>query len=150
MPGENCAILGCGSCRRTKGIGIWKLPAPKDEAHKKWRDEWLQYITRSRDLDRLFKELLVKDREFKCENVSRQKTSKYVSKSKQIRTYSMRKHVICTCLYSPFYYYDFILVPLYCSCYVRNIGMNVKWLIILLFTPRSWRKRDRDSAQFRK
>ena len=36
--GENCAILGCGSCRRTKGIGIWKLPAPKDEAHKKWRD----------------------------------------------------------------------------------------------------------------
>ena len=68
MPGENCAILGCGSCRRTKGIGIWKLPAPKDEAHKKWRDEWLQQITRSRDLDRLFKELLAKDRVFTCEN----------------------------------------------------------------------------------
>ena len=67
MPGENCAILGCGSCRRTKGNGIWKLPAPKDEAHKKWRDEWLQQITRSRDLDRLFEELLVKDRMFTCE-----------------------------------------------------------------------------------
>ena len=38
MPGENCAILGCGSRRRTKGIGIWKRPAPKDEAHKKWRN----------------------------------------------------------------------------------------------------------------
>ena len=67
MPGENCAILGCGSCRRTKGIGTWKLPAPKDEAHKKWRDEWLQQITRSRDLDRPFRELLAKDRVFTCE-----------------------------------------------------------------------------------
>ena len=53
------------ACRRTKGIGIWKLPAPKDEAHKKWRDdEWLQQITRSRDMDRHFKELLAKDRVF--------------------------------------------------------------------------------------
>ena len=67
MPGENCAILGCGSCRRTKGIGIWKLPAPKDEAHKKWRGEWLQQITRSRDLDRPFRELLAKDRVFTFE-----------------------------------------------------------------------------------
>ena len=22
MPGDNCAVFGCGSCRRTKGIGI--------------------------------------------------------------------------------------------------------------------------------
>ncbi|XP_044165858.1 uncharacterized protein LOC122949872 [Acropora millepora] len=63
MPGENCAILGCGSRRRTKGIGIWKSPAPKDEAHKKW----LQRITRSRDMDRHFKELLAKHRVFTCE-----------------------------------------------------------------------------------
>ena len=76
MPGENCAILGCGSCRRTKDIGIWKLPAPKDEAHKKWRDEWLQQITRSRDLDRLFKELLAKDRVFTCENYDLAKRAK--------------------------------------------------------------------------
>ena len=40
MPGANCAVFGCGSCRRTKGIGIWKLPVAKDEAHRKWRDEW--------------------------------------------------------------------------------------------------------------
>ena len=41
MPGANCSVFGCGSCRRTKGIGIWKLPVAKDEAHGTWRDEWL-------------------------------------------------------------------------------------------------------------
>ena len=37
MPGENCAVFGCGSCRRTKGIGIWKLPSAKEEAHLTWK-----------------------------------------------------------------------------------------------------------------
>ena len=67
MPGENCVILGCRSRRRTKGIDIWKRPAPKDEAHKKWRNEWRQQITRSRDMDRHFKELLAKHRVFPSE-----------------------------------------------------------------------------------
>ena len=44
MPGVNCSVFGCGSCRRTKGMGIWKLPLAKDEAHGKWRDEWLGEI----------------------------------------------------------------------------------------------------------
>ena len=26
MPGANCAVFGCGSWRKTKGTGIWKLP----------------------------------------------------------------------------------------------------------------------------
>ena len=26
MPGCNRAVFGCGTCRRTKGIGIFKLP----------------------------------------------------------------------------------------------------------------------------
>ena len=29
MPGVNCSVLGCGSCRRSKGIGIFKLPVAK-------------------------------------------------------------------------------------------------------------------------
>ena len=41
MPGVNCSVYGCGSCRRTKGIGIFKVPLPKDDAHRRWRDEWL-------------------------------------------------------------------------------------------------------------
>ena len=31
MPGRNCAVFGCGSCRPTKGTGIWKLPSAVDE-----------------------------------------------------------------------------------------------------------------------
>ena len=68
MPGDNCAVFGCGSCRRTKGLGIWKLPAPKDEAHKKWREDWLAEITKTRESDHNFKVLLAKDRVFTCEN----------------------------------------------------------------------------------
>ena len=26
MPGVNCSVYGCGSCRRTNGIGIFKVP----------------------------------------------------------------------------------------------------------------------------
>ena len=55
MPGENCAVFGCGSCRRTKGIGIWKLPLVKDEAHEKWREEWLGEIKKTREMDRNFR-----------------------------------------------------------------------------------------------
>ena len=25
MPGDNCSVFGCGTCRRTKGVVIWKL-----------------------------------------------------------------------------------------------------------------------------
>jgi len=49
MPGDNCAVFGCGSCRRTKGIDTWKLPASKDDATKKWRKDWLNEITKKVD-----------------------------------------------------------------------------------------------------
>ena len=49
MPGENCAVWGCGSCRRTKGLGIFKLPAAKDPEHKTWREAWLGEITKTRE-----------------------------------------------------------------------------------------------------
>ena len=32
MPGVTCAVIGCGSCRRTKVIGIFKLPSAKDDS----------------------------------------------------------------------------------------------------------------------
>lgn len=67
MPGDNCSVLGCGSCRRTKGIGIWKLPLAKDEAHRKWREEWLGEIKKTRDMDPDFREQIKKDRVYTCE-----------------------------------------------------------------------------------
>lgn len=67
MPGENCAVFGCESCRRTKGIGIWKLPLVKDEAHEKWREEWLGEMKKTREMDRNFRELIKYDRVYTCE-----------------------------------------------------------------------------------
>ncbi|KXJ07724.1 DNA transposase THAP9 [Exaiptasia diaphana] len=67
MPGDNCAVFGCGSSRRTKGIGIWKLPSGKDEESRKWRDAWLKEITKCREMDQNFRNQLKYDRVFICE-----------------------------------------------------------------------------------
>jgi len=54
MPDVNCAIIGCGSCHRTKGIGIFKLPLAKDDKHKRWRDEWVGELKKTREVDKDF------------------------------------------------------------------------------------------------
>ena len=54
MPGVNCAIVGCGTSRRTKGIGIFKLPAAKNGEYKRWREEWLSEITKTRRSERKY------------------------------------------------------------------------------------------------
>ena len=54
MPGVNCAVVGCGTSRRTKGIGIFKLPAAKNAKYKRWREEWLSEITKTRVIDKAF------------------------------------------------------------------------------------------------
>ena len=54
-----------------EGQKVWaflKLPAQKDDAHKKWREDWLAETTRTRESDHNFKFLLAKDRVFTCEN----------------------------------------------------------------------------------
>ena len=61
MPGRNCAVIGCGSCRRTKGIGIFKLPLASDEIQKKWRDEWLAELKKTREVDQDFREQIKRD-----------------------------------------------------------------------------------------
>jgi len=67
MPGENCAVFGCGSCRRTKGLGIFKLPRSKDEEHKTWREAWLSEITKTREKNSEFQRLIDNDTVFTCE-----------------------------------------------------------------------------------
>ena len=65
MPGDNCAIYGCGTNRRTKGIGIFKLPSEK--LYPEWRKRWLNQITKSRVIDDGFKRQLQNDRIYTCE-----------------------------------------------------------------------------------
>ena len=67
MPGNNCAVFGCGSCRRTNGIGIWKLPFPRNEEYKKWRQEWLSELTKTCEVDKDFQKQIEADRVFTCE-----------------------------------------------------------------------------------
>ena len=55
MPGVNCAVVGCGTSRRTKGIGIFKLPAAKNDKYKRWREERLSEITKTRVIDKAFR-----------------------------------------------------------------------------------------------
>ena len=67
MPGVNCAVFGCGTCRRTKGIGIFKLPAPKNDEYISWRKAWLSELTKSRVVDNDFKQKILQDTVFTCE-----------------------------------------------------------------------------------
>ncbi len=67
MPGDNCAVFGCGTSRRTKGIVIFKLPAPKNADFEKLRADWLNQISKSRVIDRDFKERIENDRVYTCE-----------------------------------------------------------------------------------
>ena len=67
MPGSNCAIFGCGTCRNQKEIGIFKLPAPKDEIFSKWRSDLLSVITKDRVVDAKLKNQIDKDTVSICE-----------------------------------------------------------------------------------
>lgn len=69
MPGANCSIRNCGASRRTKGIGIFRLPheKPSDEAHQAWRDAWLHAVLTTRVKDEGFAELIDKGNVYACE-----------------------------------------------------------------------------------
>ena len=67
MPGVNCVIVGCGTSFRTKGIGIFKLPAAKNDKYKRRREEWLSEITKTRVIDKAFREKILNDTVYTCE-----------------------------------------------------------------------------------
>ena len=52
MTDDNCAVVNCGTNRRTKGIGIFKLPSKK--LHPERRKEWVNEITKTRTVDALY------------------------------------------------------------------------------------------------
>ena len=46
MPGENCAIFGCSTSRRHKGVSIFKIPVAKDEENKNWVRQLINIVTK--------------------------------------------------------------------------------------------------------
>ena len=79
MPGVNCAVFGGGPCRRTKGIGIFKLPSAKDEKHKRWREEWLDELKITRELDEDFRRQINQEKVSRAKSIFTSKILKYVS-----------------------------------------------------------------------
>ena len=67
MPGDNCAFNKCGVNRRTKGVGLFKLPKGKDVEHEKWRRDILNVLTKFRVQDDNFKRQLANDSLHICE-----------------------------------------------------------------------------------
>ena len=65
MPGKNCCIPNCGSCRRKKNIGIFKLPSSKND--KEWREKFLGEIKKTRTVDNQFQGQIDKDHVYTCE-----------------------------------------------------------------------------------
>ena len=69
MPGENCSIFGCGTCRNQSVHGIFKIPTAKDLT-KKWRSDMLSIITKDRVVDAKFKKRIDANKVFICEKHS--------------------------------------------------------------------------------
>ena len=69
MPGANCSIYGCGTCRNQKNYSIFKVPATKDddEVHNKWRKDLIHVITRDRIVDSHLRKLIAGSRLYICE-----------------------------------------------------------------------------------
>ena len=46
MPGENYCVVNCGTSRKSKSIGIFKLPSKK--RHEEWREKCLGEIKKNK------------------------------------------------------------------------------------------------------
>ena len=72
MPGANCCIPLCGKCRNDKSkvdrvgnkFGIFKIP-PKEQ--KEWRANFLNAITKDREIDDILRKNIEKDTVWVCE-----------------------------------------------------------------------------------
>ena len=67
MPGANCAIFGCPTSRKTKGISIHKVPAGEDDFNKTWREQLICIITKDRTVDQSLKSQIESKQLFICE-----------------------------------------------------------------------------------
>lgn len=73
MPGENCSIYGCGTCRRPqfKGMSIFQVPefrkGPGNEAHNKWRIDFLNEVAATRLSDAEYKTIINSNNVYACE-----------------------------------------------------------------------------------
>ena len=77
MPDVNLSVYDYGTCRRTKGI--FRVPLAKDDAHRRWRDEWLGEIKKPGKWTRILEERSMMTRATRARSISTQRKLKYVS-----------------------------------------------------------------------
>ena len=67
MPGANCCIPLCGTSRRHKRIGIFGIIAATDQKITEWRKNLLGEIKKTREVDKVFHEQILKNSVKICE-----------------------------------------------------------------------------------
>ena len=115
MPGENCCVVNCSTSRRTKGIGIFKIPSAK--RYPEWRKEWLNSITKTRVVDENFKIQISNDRVYACQKHFKDDD---IETSKFVDTFSLLK-----CSWSVHFYYNFVSFIHFCT--VQNFFFLSWW-----------------------
>ena len=67
MSAANCCIPLCGTSRRHKGIGIFGIIAATDKKSTEWRENLLGEIKKTREVDKAFREQILKNSLKICE-----------------------------------------------------------------------------------
>ena len=69
MPGDNCSIYVCTVSRRSKykGIVIFRVPAPKTEFEKSWKDKLVAAVVITKEIDVPLRERIKSGRLFICQ-----------------------------------------------------------------------------------
>ena len=67
----NRVVVGCDTSRRTKGIIIFKFLEAKNDQYKKWREEWLSKIIKTRFIGQALQEKMFNDSVHKSEKHSK-------------------------------------------------------------------------------
>ena len=67
--GDNCSIYGCTVSRRSKykGIASSKVPAPKTEFEKSWKNKLVDVTTKGREIDGVLRERIKSGKLFICQ-----------------------------------------------------------------------------------
>ena len=94
MPRDNCAVFGCGSNRRTKGLGIFKLPAPSNDNQRNGEEICSMRSRKARLLIRHLRKRSRRTQFIFVKNISSLQILKYVSNQVVIKLKGDRLQIL--------------------------------------------------------
>ena len=84
MPGDNCSMFGCTVDLNIKEQLLFKVPAPKSEFEKRWKDKLVVVITKDREVDVARRERIESGRLFICEKRWKDKLVVVITKDREV------------------------------------------------------------------